>query len=68
MATASESSSYHQVPKRLRLDLPIIACSECEQKIVTEYRVRKEYPNKGRIFYKCPNRNVSYFVAFDGYG
>jgi hypothetical protein len=68
MATASESSSYHWVPMRLRLDLPLIVCNECEQKIVMEYQVRKEYPNKSRIFYKCPDRNVSYFVAFDGYG
>ena len=30
--------------------------------------MRKECPNKGRIFYKCPDRNVSYFVAFDDYG
>ena len=68
MATASESSSSHRVPKWLRPDLPLIACGKCEEKIVMEYRVRKECPNKGRIFYKCPDRNVSYFVAFDDYG
>ena len=54
--------------KRLRPDLPLIACGKCEEKIVMSYRVRKECPNKGRIFYKCPDRNVSYFVAFDDYG
>ena len=67
MATTSGSSASHRVPKRLRPDLPLIACGKCE-KIVMEYRVRKECPNKGRIFYKCPDRNVSYFVAFDDYG
>ena len=68
MATASGSSASHRVPKRLRPDLPLIACSKCEDKIVMEYWVRKECPNKGHIFYKCPDRNVSYFVAFDNYG
>ena len=68
MATASGSSASHWVTKRLRLDLPLIACDKCEEKIVMEYRVRKECPNNGRIFYKCPDRNVSYFVAFDDYG
>ena len=68
MATASRSSASHRVPKRLRPDLPLIACGKCEEKIVMEYRVRKECPNNSRIFYKCPDRNVSYFVAFDDYG
>jgi uncharacterized CHY-type Zn-finger protein len=68
MAIAFRSSASHRIPKRLRPDLPLIACGECEQKIVMEYRVRKECPNKGRIFYKCPDHNVSYFIAFDGYG
>ena len=67
MATASGSSASHRVPKRLRPDLPLTACGKCEEKIV-EYQVRKECPNKGRIFYKCPDRNVSYFIAFDDYG
>ena len=67
MATASGSSASYRVPKRLRPDLPLIACGKCEEKIVMEYRVRKEYLNKDRIFYKCPDRNVSYFVAFDDY-
>ena len=58
----------HRVTKRLRPDIPLIACGKCEEKIVMEYRVRKECPNKGRIFYKCLDRNVSYFVAFDDYG
>ena len=65
MATASGSSASHRVPKRLRPDLPLIACGKCEEKIVMEYWVRKECPNKG--FYKCPDRNASYFVAFDDY-
>ena len=56
-----------RLQKRLRLNLPLIACDKCEEKIVMEYRVRKECPNKGRIFDKCPDRNVSYFVAFDDY-
>ena len=68
MSTASGSLASHRVPKRLRPDLPLIACSKCEDKIVMEYQVRKECPNKGHIFYKCPDRNVSYFVAFDDYG
>jgi hypothetical protein len=68
MTIASGSSASHRVPKWLRPDLPLIACSEYEQKIMMEYRVRKECPNKGHIFYKCSDRNVSYFVAFDGYG
>ena len=69
MATASGSSASHRVPKRLRPDLPLIACGKCcdETKIV-EYRVKKECPNKGRIFYKCPDRNVSYFIVFNDYG
>jgi hypothetical protein len=33
-----------------------------------EYRVKKEGPNKGRIFYMCPDRNVSYFIVFYDYG
>ena len=68
MSTASGSLASHRVPKRLRPNLPLIACGKCEEKIVMEYRVRKECPNKGRIFYKCLDRNVSYFVAFDDYG
>ena len=27
-----------------------------------------EGPNKDRIFYKCPDRNVSYFIVFNDYG
>ena len=68
MSTASGSSISYRVPKRLRPDLPLIACDKCEEKIVMKYRVRKECPNKDRIFYKCPDYNVSYFVAFDYYG
>ena len=68
MATAFGSSASHRVSNRLRPDLPLIACGKCEEKIVMEYQVRKECPNKGRIFYKCSDRNVSYFVTFDDYG
>ena len=70
MATASGSSASHGFPKRLRLGLPLIACGKCcdETKIVIEYRVKKEGPNKGRILYKCPDRNVSYFIVFNDYG
>ena len=46
MATASGSSASHRVLKRLRPDLPLIACGKCEEKIVMEYRVRKECPKK----------------------
>ena len=69
MATASGFSTSHGFPKRLRPGLPLIACGKCcdETKIVMEYRV-KESPNKGRIFYKCPDRNVSYFIVFNDYG
>ena len=68
MSTVSGSLASHWVPKRLRPDLPLITCGKCEEKIVIEYRVRMECPNKGHIFYKCPDRNVSYFVVFDDYG
>ena len=69
MATASGSSASHGFPKRLRPGLQLIACGKCcdETKIVMEYRV-KEGPNKGRIFYKCPDCNVSYFIVFNDYG
>ena len=64
MATASGSSASHGVPKRLRPDLPLITCGKCEQKIVREYRVKKKGPNQGRIFYTCPNREVSNFLSY----
>ena len=67
MTNASGSSAYHRVQKRLRPDLPLIECGECKKKNVLEFRVKKEGPNKGRIFYKCPDRNVSYSIAFDDY-
>ena len=34
MATASGSSASHRVTKRLRPDLPLIACGKCEEMIV----------------------------------
>ena len=58
MATASGSSASHGVPKRLRPDLPLIACGKCGQKTVREYRVKKKGPNRGRIFYTCLDREV----------
>ena len=66
MATAFGSSASHGLPKRLRLGLPLIARGKCcdEMKIVMEYRVKKESPNKDR----CPDRNVSYFIVFNDYG
>jgi hypothetical protein len=70
METASRSLASHGFPKRLRPDLPLIPCGKCrdETKIVIEYRVKKEGPNKSRIFYKCPDRNVSHFIVFYYYG
>jgi len=67
MTTVTRSSVSHlRDPKRLRLYLSLIACGECKQKIVKEYRVKKEEINKDRIFYKCPDREVGYyFPAFD---
>ena len=40
------------------------SCGKCrdETKIMMEYRVKKEGPNKDRICYKCPDRNVSYLL------
>jgi len=65
MATASGSLASHGVPKRLRPDLPLIACGKCGQKIVREYRVKKKVSNQGHIFYTCPDREVSNcFVIF----
>ena len=70
MATASGSSASHGFPKQLRSGLPLIPCGKCrdETKIMMEYWVKKEGPNKGHIFYKCPDRNVSYFIVFNDYG
>ena len=60
MATTSASSASPGFSKRLRPGLPLISCDKCddETKIVMEYRVKKEGPNKDCIFYKCPDRNV----------
>ena len=68
MVTASGSSASHGVPKRLRLDLPLIACGKCGQKIVREYRVKKKGPYQGRIFDMCPNHEVSNFFVMFCYG
>jgi hypothetical protein len=67
MATASGSSASHGVPKRLRPDLPLIACGKCGQKIGREYWVKKG-ANQGRNFYTCPYREffchvLLWFVA-----
>jgi hypothetical protein len=69
MTTASGSSASHGFPKRLRPGLPLIPCGKYrdEMKIVMEYRVKKEGPNKCHIFYKCPDHNVSYFIVFYDY-
>jgi len=65
MATASGSSALYGVPKRLRLDLPLIACDKCGKKTMREYKVKKKGINPGRIFYTCPDREVIYiFVMF----
>jgi hypothetical protein len=63
MAAASDSSASHRVQKRMRPDLPFIAWGECQRNIMKEYRVKKECPNKGRIFYKCLDRNLGYFIT-----
>ena len=68
MATASGSSASHGVPKRLRPDLSPIACGKCGKKTVREYKVKKKGINQGRIFYTCPNREVSYFFIIFCYG
>jgi len=57
------SVSRHRDPKRLWPDLPLIACGECKKKIVKDYRVKKDGINKGRIFYKCVNREVGYYFS-----
>ena len=59
MATVTGSSVSQRVQKRYRPELPLITCGKCGQKIVMEYRVSKVGVNKGRIFYKCPDRNVT---------
>ena len=64
MATASGSSASHGVPKRLRSDLPLIACGKCGQKTVREYRVKKKGPNQGRIFCTSLDHEVSYFLSY----
>ena len=64
MTTVTGSSVSQRVQKRKRPELHIITCGKCGQKIVMEYKVSKEGVNKGRIFYKCLDRNVSYFQIF----
>jgi hypothetical protein len=68
MVTASESLASHGVPKRLRPDLPLIACGKCDQKITRECRMKKKGLNQGRIFYMCPNHEVSKFFVMFCYG
>ena len=68
MATAFGSSASHGVPKRLRLDFPLIVCGKCGQKTMREYRVKKKGPNQGRIFYTCSDHEVSYFFVMFCYG
>jgi hypothetical protein len=64
MATMTGSSVSQRVPKQYQPELPLITCGKCGQNIVMEYKVSKERVNKGRIFYKYPDRNVSYFETF----
>jgi len=64
MATMIGSSVSQRVQKRYRPELPLITYGKCGQKIVMEYKVSKDGVNKGRIFYKCPDRNVTYFQTF----
>ena len=64
MATVTGSSVSQRVQKRYRPELPLINCGKCGQKIVMEYKVSKEGVNTGHIFYKCPDRNVSFFQTF----
>ena len=68
MTTGTGSSASRSVAKQLRPELPLIICGKCKQKIVMEYRMKKDGPNNDRIFYKCPDRNVSYYIVFDDYG
>lgn len=42
----------------IRPDLSLVVCGECNKKTVLEYKV-KECLNKGHIFYKFPNGNIS---------
>ena len=49
MTTGTGSSASRSVAKRLRPELPLIICGKCKQKIVTEYRVKRQGPNKGRV-------------------
>ena len=60
MTTGTGSSASRSVAKRLRPELPLIIYGKCKQKIVMEYRVKRQGPNKGRVFYKCPDRDVSF--------
>jgi len=64
MATVTGSSVSQWVPKRYRPVLPLITCGKCGQKIVMEYKVSKEGANKGGMFYKCLDCNVSFFQTF----
>ena len=68
MVTNSGSLALHGVPKRLRLDLPLIACGKCGKKTVKEYKVKKKGPNQGSIFYTCSDHEVSYFFVMFCYG
>ena len=59
MVTGS-SVSHHRDPKRLRPDLPLVACGECKQKVVNEYRVKKEGINKD--LYSTSVRTVRWVI------
>ena len=46
MTTAFGFLVSHRVSKRLRPDLPLIACGKCEEKIVMEYRGGRSVPTR----------------------
>ncbi|CAL4965699.1 unnamed protein product [Urochloa decumbens] len=50
-------SSSSVASRRRRSDLPLIACTDCKTRTVLELETKTdENGNRGRIFYKCPNR------------
>ena len=68
MTTGTGSSASRSVAKRLRPELPLIICGKCKQKIMMEYRVKRQGPNKGRVFYKCSDRDMSFLRTEAGAG
>jgi hypothetical protein len=66
-ASGSGSSASHRVPNRLRPDLPLIVCGKCKKKIVLEYIVRKEGPNKGPHLLQVSGSQCEFFCHI-GFG